>query len=237
MMAHAGKPLVNWTVNHLPAGGPHDFDTRGNSMNSNQRSEGNNQSNNGGNEKTTSSSRSGVEETNARQNKLSQESQHDASMQTAEPQDASWGREGRAQPTGTPGHSEQSEHVDLSHSGMKGRGQEGMQGPGMPNERRGSQSGISPASQQYEHGIARASTDRAGSQTGSKQSAEPGVHESNDVAGGLPKSPGGKHLAADQKMDDDTGLSNTANRQSAIDEGSKQTQQSNVGRRSDMTPD
>jgi hypothetical protein len=36
-----------------------------------------------------------------------------------------------------------------------------------------------------------------------------GVHQSNDMAGGYPKSPGGANkLAADQKMDDDTGFSN-----------------------------
>ncbi|RSZ59014.1 hypothetical protein EJB06_11835 [Massilia atriviolacea] len=66
----------------------------------------------------------------------------------------------------------------------------------------------------------------------------PGQHQSNDVAGGLPKSPGGKRLSADQDMDEDTGLSNRQNRQSAdLDEGSRQSQQSNVGRRSDGTPD
>jgi hypothetical protein len=83
------------------------------------------------------------------------------------------------------------------------------------------------------------STDRTGSQTGAgHRQGEPEVHESNDAAGGLPKSPGGANrLAADQKMDDDTGLSNTVNRQDAIDEGSKQVEQSNVGRRDDMTPD
>ncbi|MDB5918245.1 MAG: hypothetical protein JWR40_2479 [Massilia sp.] len=88
------------------------------------------------------------------------------------------------------------------------------------------------------------SVDRAGSQTGTV--GEPGNHaqglpaghESNDVAGGMPKSPGGHHLAADQKMDDDTGLSNTANRAApSLDEGIRQEQQSNVGRRSDGTPD
>jgi hypothetical protein len=83
------------------------------------------------------------------------------------------------------------------------------------------------------------STERTGSQTGSEQQGIPGQHQSNDVAGGLPKSPGGKRLSADQNMDDDTGLSNRGNRQSAeeIDEGTRQEQQSNVGRRSDMTPD
>ena len=54
----------------------------------------------------------------------------------------------------------------------------------------------------------------------------------------MPKSPGGNHLAADQKMDDDTGLSNTVNRPAAEpDDGVRQEQQSNVGRRSDGTPD
>jgi len=62
--------------------------------------------------------------------------------------------------------------------------------------------------------------------------------ESNDAAGGYPRSPGGANeLAADQKMDDDTGLSNTANQELPVDQGQKQALQSNVGRRSDMTAD
>ena len=62
--------------------------------------------------------------------------------------------------------------------------------------------------------------------------------ESNDAAGGYPRSPGGANqLAADQKMDDDTGLSNTVNRQPPVDERLKQSEQSNVGRRDDMTAD
>ena len=62
--------------------------------------------------------------------------------------------------------------------------------------------------------------------------------ESNDAAGGYPRSPGGANeLAADRKMDDDTGLSNTANQEAPVDEGRKQALQSNVGRRSDMTAD
>ena len=84
------------------------------------------------------------------------------------------------------------------------------------------------------------STDRTGSQTGAPQQGQAAQRESNDAAGGYPRSPGGgSQLAADQKMDDDTGFSNTANRQSAdaIDDGSKQELQSNVGRRSDMTAD
>jgi hypothetical protein len=80
---------------------------------------------------------------------------------------------------------------------------------------------------------------QSGSQSGSQQQGSPGQRQSNDVAGGLPKSPGGKRLAADQDMDDDTGLSNRGNRQSAedIDEGTRQSGQSNVGRRDDGTPD
>lgn len=73
------------------------------------------------------------------------------------------------------------------------------------------------------------SADRTGSQTDS------GVHQSNDVAGGMPKSPGGHHMHADEKMNDDTGLSNTANRPPATPD--RQDLQSNVGRRSDGTPD
>jgi hypothetical protein len=42
-----------------------------------------------------------------------------------------------------------------------------------------------------------------------QQKQSGGVHQSNDMAGGYPKSPGGANkLAADEKMDDDTGFSN-----------------------------
>lgn len=61
--------------------------------------------------------------------------------------------------------------------------------------------------------------------------------QSNDLAGGLPRSPAGSHLAADEKMNDDTGLSNTANRQAPAAADERQEEQSNVGRRSDGTPD
>jgi len=59
---------------------------------------------------------------------------------------------------------------------------------------------------------------------------------SNDSAGGMPRSPAGSRMSAETDMNDDTGLSNTRNRQE-LDMGTKQEQQSNVGRRSDMTPD
>ncbi len=82
------------------------------------------------------------------------------------------------------------------------------------------------------------STERTGSQTGSEQQGDPAQRESNDAAGGYPRSPGGANqLAGDDKMDDDTGFSSRPNRQAPLDEGSKQEAQSNVGRRSDMTPD
>ena len=100
--------------------------------------------------------------------------------------------------------------------------------------------------QRYRQGVSHSdsqvgqqSTDRTGSQTGSQQQGQAAQRESNDLAGGYPRSPAAGHsLAADQNMDDDTGLSNRANRQSAdIDQGSRQQTQSNVGRRDDGTPD
>jgi hypothetical protein len=49
---------------------------------------------------------------------------------------------------------------------------------------------------------------------------------------------GVRHLPADENLDDDTGLSNRANRQSAdVEQGDRQAAQSNVGRRDDGTPD
>ena len=109
----------------------------------------------------------------------------------------------------------------------------------------GSQQQDRTEKQQYQGGsqhdsqIGQQSTDRTGSQTGSQQQGQAAQRESNDLAGGMPKSPGTKNLSADRDMDDDTGLSNRVNnRQSSdIDEGSRQSEQSNVGRRSDGTPD
>lgn len=88
------------------------------------------------------------------------------------------------------------------------------------------------------------STDRAGSQSASRPAPEMAregnadERQSNDLAGGLPRSPGGNRQSSDEKMNDDTGLSNTANREApAADAGNRQGEQSNVGRRSDGTPD
>jgi hypothetical protein len=80
----------------------------------------------------------------------------------------------------------------------------------------------------------------------SKRAGQPDVahadhragHDANDVAGGDPPSPAGANeLAGDQKMDDDTGLSNTVNEQQPVDAGARQARQSNVGRRDDLTAD
>lgn len=52
-------------------------------------------------------------------------------------------------------------------------------------------------------------THLTGAQNAADMEKVEGVHESNDLRGGLPKSPGGANkLAADEKMDDDTGFSN-----------------------------
>lgn len=100
------------------------------------------------------------------------------------------------------------------------------------------QSGTLGGSQQDSR-IGQQSTDRTGSQTGNQQQGQAAQRESNDLAGGLPRSPGTKNLSADRDMDDDTGMSNRVNNRQAsdIDEGSRQEEQSNVGRRSDGTPD
>ncbi len=103
-------------------------------------------------------------------------------------------------------------------------------------DRKGSQTGPQGAADSRTQ---QPEVDHTGSHADSPRNAGPGVHESNDASGGYPRSPGGaNHLAADEKMDDDTGLSDRGNWQSVdLDDGSKQERQSNVGRRSDMTPD
>jgi hypothetical protein len=159
------------------------------------------------------------------------------------------------------------QHGNLQ-SGTQGGGQHGpssrvpnQQGGAMGSQQAGAsqgpqgggQMGPGAGSQSMQRGTGMASEDRKGSQTGNDQ-REKGVHESNDVAGGLPRSPGntgasstprtthltgaqndadlqrtdidGVHdsndlgggyprspggankLAADEKMDDDTGFSN-----------------------------
>lgn len=122
----------------------------------------------------------------------------------------------------------------LNGSTQVGQPEQVLTGSAQSGSQRERQGGLQQGSQ-----MGQESTDRSGSQTGSDQQGQAAQRDSNDGAGGMPHSPGSGHLAADQKMDDDTGFSNTANRQSAADTdgGTKQENQSNVGRRSDMTPD
>jgi hypothetical protein len=104
----------------------------------------------------------------------------------------------------------------------------------------GGQQGSQQSGQQGKPQMDQQSTDRKGSQTDTSQQRQgmPQERQSNDAAGGMPKSPGGNRQSADEKMDDDTGLSNTANREpSELDQNDRQERQSNVGRRDDGTPD
>lgn len=72
--------------------------------------------------------------------------------------------------------------------------------------------------------------------SGSQQQGDQGQRQSLDPS--APPHEGKRNLSADEDMDDDTGLSNTANRQSAQqDQRNRQMEQSNVGRRDDGTPD
>ncbi len=127
----------------------------------------------------------------------------------------------------------QKENMNPAGIGSEGSEQSGSQSGSQQGQQRQQQGGA-----QRDSHIGQQSTDRTGSQTGSQQQGQPGQKQSNDLAGGYPRSPGaGGKLAADEDMDDDTGLSNRANRQSAEDPGSRQAAQSNVGRRDDGTPD
>lgn len=135
--------------------------------------------------------------------------------------------------------------LDHSQGGMSGSQQMGNQ----PATIGGAQNGLRGVAGGMENARGQGQGSAQGGNSGASQGGMPGGastqrddvagRESNDAAGGYPRSPGGANqLAGDQKMDDDTGLSNTANRQSAeIDQGSRQSQQSNVGRRDDGTPD
>ena len=126
--------------------------------------------------------------------------------------------------------------IGAEQSGAEQSGSE-QSGSQRPSEQQGEQRHKQGTSQPDSQ-VGQESTDRTGSQTGSQQQGQAAQRESNDMAGGYPRSPGaGGKLAADENMDDDTGLSNRANRQSAEDQGSRQESQSNVGRRDDGTPD
>ena len=100
---------------------------------------------------------------------------------------------------------------------------------------------LNPSSQQSQQSGGKGGSQQQGGQQGGQQSGQqssPGQRQSNDAAGGMPHSPGGSRQSAGQDMDEDSGLPNRANRQSSeIDEDSRQSKQSNVGRRDDGTPD
>lgn len=237
-------------------------------MNSNQRSEGNNQSNNGGNELDMNSARAGTADRNnidpatqrgsgtlgSEGNQQSQQSGQQPGQQAMQ----SGSQQSGGQQSGMPGTDRQTGSSGGTYQ-ETGAQPSGAHQPGYGNADQGGsmQSGQQQGAQQ--------STDRSGSQTGSQQggrdtqsmddgqqhNARMGVQtgasqqregepqrQSNDAAGGYPKSPGGQHMSASEKMNDDTGLSNTANRSpSELGKEDRQDLQSNVGRRSDGTPD
>lgn len=214
-------------------------------MNSNQRSEGNNQSNNGGNELDMNSARAGT----ADRDKL------DPATQRAGQGSSQSGMQG-SQQSGNPG-SDRNAATQGGTYQETGAQPTGAHQPGYQNADQGSQqsgqnsgqrSGRNMAGQGVDRNLdpqggSMQSTDRSGSQTGSRAGNQPRQggtddRQSNDAAGSYPMSPGGSRQSADEKMNDDTGLSNTANRQQPdLDPAVRQENQSNVGRRSDGTPD
>lgn len=235
-------------------------------MNSNQRSEGNNQSNNGANELDMNSARAGTADRdnlapatrrsgelgseqsgkpagNQQAGQFAQGGQGQGSVQSGSPQSGS--QQSGGQQSGSPG----SDRNPAIHGGTyqeTGTQPSGAHQPGYQNADRGNeQSGQRDMSSNRDSlpGGSKQSTDRSGSQTGNTAANAPRQggtddRQSNDAAGSYPMSPGGSRQSADQKMDDDTGLSNTANRQVPdLDPRERQEQQSNVGRRSDGTPD
>jgi hypothetical protein len=204
------------------------FFERKNEMNANQRSQENNQTDNGANEKWTAGSKGKTTD-----GPMDHTYPAGASQQQGNQAGGGAGTRQSDKPPGTQGGGQpgqQGSSQSAQRSGSMGKQQSRNSSDTQGGGQRGPQSGSMGGAQ---------STGRAGSQTGgSQQQAGPAVHESNDAAGGYPRSPGGANkLAADEKMDPDTGFSNTANRQQQVDEGSKQVEQSNVGRRDDMTPD
>lgn len=165
-------------------------------------------------------------------------------------QGGSMGRQSAA-PLGTQGGGQpgpQSDAQSVQHGGSMGQQSsvQGTQGGGQPGrfpsvqasgslhstDRKGSET--DPGNQQRDTGALESNDltgglprspgnsgprpdERSTHQTGPDNRADmqrvEGVHESNDAAGGYPRSPGGANkLAADEKMDDDTGFSNPRRR-------------------------
>jgi hypothetical protein len=209
-------------------------------MNSNQRSEGNNQSNNGGNELDMNMARAGTAE-GGKLNPATERGVGQAAGQSGSQQSG-------GQQSGSPG-TERSDGVQSGTYQETGNQPSGAHQPGFQNVDQDNRlPGTLDGNRGGDHNInqqsgSMQSADRSGSQTGSNSQGEKGVRQggtddrqSNDAAGSYPMSPGGSRMSADDKMDDDTGLSNTANRPVDPEQG-RQEEQSNVGRRSDGTPD
>jgi hypothetical protein len=161
--------------------------------------------------------------------------QHGPSSQVSRQQAGSMSQQSAA-PQGTQGGGQFGPQSDMSS--MQRNGSMGQQSPAQPGGSMGSKqstdrkgSETDPGNRQYDTG-ALESNDLSGGlprspgnsgprpdqrsthQTGPDnradlQRTDRGVHDSNDAAGGYPRSPGGANkLAADEKMDDDTGFSN-----------------------------
>jgi hypothetical protein len=261
-------------------GAPRGLFRKGDDMNPNQRSETNNQTNNAANEKGTPGAQGKTVAEAPMEHSYPQGAAQQRGQQTggaagtgqsgAGPGSAPAGSAARDKRTDLPGGSMQTQQTggtgavqgitDSHRRAMEQRSGEyerfeqnasaqarshgPARAPGEPASHEAA------SAQRHDTMGAQASTDRAGSQTGSnkqhgthlsndaagalprspgnsgpaagprdthltgaqvhanQQKAE-GVHQSNDAAGGYPKSPGGANkLAADQDMDDDTGLSN-----------------------------
>jgi hypothetical protein len=165
--------------------------------------------------------------------------QHGPSSQVSRQQGGSMGQQSAA-PQGTQGGGQFGPQSDMSS--MQRNGSMAQQSSAQPGgsmgsmqstDRKGSET--DPRNQQYDTGALESNDltgglprspgnsgprpdERSTHQTGPDnradlQRTDRGVHESNDVAGGYPRSPGGANkLAADEKMDDDTGFSNPRRR-------------------------
>jgi hypothetical protein len=142
--------------------------------------------------------------------------QHGPQSNVQSVQGGSMGARQSATPSGTQGGGQLGRQTATS-SGQQG----GSTGAQQSVDRAGTQTGSAHQSNDLTGGLPR-SPGNSGPSSGSpdthltgaqihanQQKAEGGVHDSNDAAGGYPKSPGGANkLAADEKMDDDTGFSN-----------------------------
>lgn len=202
-------------------------------MTPNQRSEVNNQTNNGANEKWHAGAKGKtadgpMDHTHPAGPATGTSDSHQRTMEQRSAAAGQLEQPGGERPAGESSPGAPQSATPLGTDG-------GQKGPQTPQSPRAERQGGSMGNRQNATPAATGGGDQTGA---AHRQGEPGLHQPNDAAGGLPMSPGGANqLAADQKMDDDTGLSNTVNQRAPNDQGSHQDQQSNVGRRDDMTPD